>query len=310
MNEDMSATEKEKIKKITMTIQQYYKIHGKEIDSLIALALKEDKVKNDVTTSLTFGKGRSNKVISAVLLCKQDGLLAGLDIFKKVYKQINKKIAFLVNHKDGDKVNKGNPVLEIRGQVKDILTGERTALNFLQRMSGIATLTDEFVNRLKYEGSQVLHTRKTTPNFRVFELAAVKIGGGEFHRYDLSSSVMIKDNHEIGWGSLETALENIDFRHINKNLLRKFEVEVKTMHELKVIADKYEKYVKVVMLDNFKPGEIKEAVEILKEKGLKIEISGGLNDKNFEEMQYPGVDYYSIGMLTHSYKSQDFSLEF
>lgn len=293
-----------------MTLKQYYKIHEKEIVSLIALALKEDKVRNDITTSLTFGKGKGRRVISAVLLCKQDGVLAGIEIFKRVYKQVNKKITFLANHKDGDLIFKGNPILEIKGPVKDLLVGERTSLNFLQRMSGVATLTRGFVSRLKYEGSIVLHTRKTTPNFRIFELAAVKTGGGDFHRYDLSSSVMIKDNHEIGGGSLEMALEKIDFTRLNKNLLKKFEVEVKSMHELELIAGKYSKYVKVVMLDNFNPHEIAKAVQILKAKKIKIEISGGINDENFDKMQYPGVDYYSIGMLTHSYKSLDFSLEF
>jgi len=293
-----------------MTLRQYYKIHIKEIETLIALALKEDKVKNDVTTALTFDKKSGNRKISAILLCKQDGILAGIDMFKKVYKLINPKISFRVSHKDGDSISRGNPVLEITGPVKDLLTGERTALNFLQRMSGIATLTHQFVSQLKYEGSSVLHTRKTTPNFRVFELAAVKIGGGQFHRYDLSSSVMIKDNHIIGWDSLDKALKNIHFKRLNRKLLKKFEVEVKSIKELNIISEDYSDYIAVVMLDNFKPEAIGEAVNILNKKGIKIEISGGLNIENFKEMQYPGVDYYSVGMLTHSYKSLDFSLEF
>ncbi len=291
-----------------MTLREYYKIHEREINGHIISALNEDKVKQDVTSNLCF-REKTNRLITAVLLCKQDGILAGLEIFKKVFHQVSSEITFKAGKfKDGGKIKKGDSVLQIKGRVKDILAGERTALNFIQRMSGIATITNYFVRNLKYPKAKILHTRKTTPNFRVFEIAAVKTGGGDFHRYDLSSAVMIKDNHIIGSKDLKHLLEHIDFSKVRR--IKRFEVEVKNMNELKLIAENYSEYVEIVMLDNFNPAKIYAGSGILSKKGIKVEISGGINLQNFNKIQHPKVDYYSIGMLTHSYKSLDFSLEF
>lgn len=291
-----------------MTLREYYKIHDKEINRLILSALKEDKIKQDVTSNLCFNQ-KTNRIITAVLLCKHDGILAGLEVFKKVFHHVNAGIIFKAGkYKDGGKIKKGDSVMQITGRVKDILAGERTALNFIQRMSGIATLTDYFVRNLKYPNAKILHTRKTTPNFRVFEIAAVKTGGGDFHRYDLSSAVMIKDNHITGSKNLKQLLEHIDFSKVRST--KRFEVEVKNMNELKLIAENYSKYVEIVMLDNFNPAQIYTGSGILSKKGIKVEISGGINLQNFSKIQHPKVDYYSIGMITHSYKSLDFSLEF
>jgi nicotinate-nucleotide pyrophosphorylase (carboxylating) len=291
-----------------MTLREYYKIHENEINSLIISALKEDKVKQDVTSNLCFNE-KTNRSITSVLLCKQDGILAGLEIFKKVFQQVNPGISFKGNKfKDGSAVKIGDAVLQIKGRIKDILGGERTALNFIQRMSGIATLTNYFVSNLKYPYAKILHTRKTTPNFRVFEIAAVKTGGGDFHRYDLSSAVMIKDNHITGSKDLKHLLEHIDFSKVKNT--KRFEVELKNMDELRLVAENYSKYAGIVMLDNFNPEQIYAGSEILSKKGIKVEISGGINMQNFSSIQHPKVNYYSIGMLTHSYKSLDFSLEF
>jgi nicotinate-nucleotide pyrophosphorylase len=291
-----------------MTIREYYKIHEGEINRLILSALKEDNIKHDITSALCF-KNKKNLKIDAVLLCKGNGILAGLEVFKKVFKQVNKKIKFKnTGFKDGDAVKKGDKILHVSGRITDLLAGERTSLNFIQRMSGVASLTNYFVSRLKYPHAKIIHTRKTTPNFRAFEIAAIKTGGGDFHRYDLSSAVMIKDNHIIGSKNLQHLMEHIDFSEVKTT--KRFEVEVKNMEELRLVADNYSKYVKIVMLDNFNENDIYKGSELLSGRGIKVEISGGINLQNFSNIQHPKVDYYSIGMLTHSYKSLDFSLEF
>jgi len=174
-------------------------------------------------------------------------------------------------------------------------------------MSGIATLTKKYVKLLKYKDSHILHTRKTTPNFRVFEIAAVKTGGGDFHRLSLSSAVMVKDNHIEACGSVENVLKVLKKWKLYPNRL---EIEVKNMNELETVVQHGKGLVKIVMLDNFSELFLDKAVKILKKNSFKIEISGGINEKNFMKNQKKGIDYYSIGALTHSYKSADFSLEF
>jgi nicotinate-nucleotide pyrophosphorylase len=177
-------------------------------------------------------------------------------------------------------------------------------------MSGIATLTNEFVRSLKYRNARILHTRKTTPNFRLFEAAAVKIGGGDFHRLDMGSAVMVKDNHIIGAGSFSKVLDAVSKKKLSSKITDRFEVEVKTLRELRTVVEKGKRFVRIVMLDNFPVSQLNEAVKLTKQSGMQVEISGGINLENFSELQKKGVDYYSIGMLTHSYKSVDFSLEF
>ena len=297
-----------------MTLKEYYKKYEKDINRLITDALNEDRIANDVTTSLILDGKSGGKKIKAVLLCKEDCILAGLEIFKKVYKQIDPKVKFRAFYKDGDRVRNNSKVMTVESSLINLLHGERTALNFLQRMSGIATLTNEFVKQLKYKGSQILHTRKTTPNFRIFEIAAVITGGGNFHRIDLSSAVMIKDNHIEANGNINYVMNNLNKMRNkikdNPSLSQRFEIEVKNISEVETVAQYGKGIIKIVMLDNFKAKQIDEAVKILKPLGFKIEISGGINKKNFSTIQKKGVDYYSIGMLTHSYKSTDFSLDF
>jgi len=293
-----------------MTLKEFYKIHEKEISLAIKNALAEDKVIRDVTTSLILKGSPGNKRLKAVLLCKQECILAGLGIFKKVFQKVDKNVKFKTFANDGDHLKKGEKVLEITSTRGSMLKAERTALNFLQRMSGIATLTAQFIKMLKFKDAKILHTRKTTPGFRVFELAAVKTGGGDFHRLNLASSVMIKDNHIEAVGGIEAVFGLLLSKNIGYNLKQKFEIEVKSLKELQTVIDYGKGIVQVVMLDNFSPANLRIAVKLLKTNGFKVELSGGINLKNFAKLQQNGVDFYSIGQLTHSYSSIDFSLEF
>jgi nicotinate-nucleotide pyrophosphorylase (carboxylating) len=293
-----------------MTLKEFYKIHDKEMSRVIASALKEDKVNGDVTTNLLLSGKAGSEKLNAVLLCKEDCTLAGLEIFKKVYRQIDKAVSFRSYRKDGDKVRKGTKVLEVRTSRKNLLIGERTALNFLQRMSGAATLTSTFVSRLKFKDARILHTRKTTPNFRLFETAAVKTGGGDFHRLSLGSSVMIKDNHILALGNITDVMNFLKRKKLSSGLKHKFEIEVKTSKELETVIKLGKGIIKVVMLDNYHTAKLNKAIGLLKANDFKIEVSGGINLQNFDKYQRKGIDFYSIGGLTHSYKSADFSLEF
>lgn len=293
-----------------MTLKQYYKKNNKIILQKIKEALREDEITSDVTVNFLLEGKSGDEKLNAVLLCKQDCVLAGIEIFKKVFKVINKKIIIKSYANDGDRIKKGKKVLLITASRKTLLLGERTALNFLQRMSGIATMTAGFVKVIKYKGAKILHTRKTTPGFRVFEAAAVKTGGGDFHRLSLNSAVMIKDNHIEALGGLENVMMFISARNIQNKLKQKFEIEVKTLNELKTLVKKGRGIVKIVMLDNFKPQELDKAIKLAKSGGFKIELSGGINAQNFTKYQKKGVNFYSLGVLTHSYNSVDFSLEF
>ncbi|MBZ0203855.1 MAG: carboxylating nicotinate-nucleotide diphosphorylase [Ignavibacteria bacterium] len=293
-----------------MTLKEFYKINGGKIDKAIKDALKEDHIKSDATTNLMLKGKAGNRKIGAALLCKEDCIVAGIDVFKSVFLKIDPHTSFRTFHKDGDWIKKGSKVLALRSSCSTLLRGERTALNFLQRMSGIATLTNYFVKRLKYKDAKLLHTRKTTPNFRIFEAAAVKAGGGDFHRLSLASSVMIKDNHILAAGSVEKVFDILRKEKISPKLKQKFEIEVKTFKELITVVKCGKGLVRVVMIDNFKPVDIKRAITILKTNGFQVEVSGGINRQNFDSFQRKGIDFYSIGMLTHSNKSCDFSLEF
>lgn len=293
-----------------MTLKEFYRINKQEISRKIKEALAEDKVYNDVTTDLVL-KGKAGKeILEAELICKQSCIIAGLEIFKQTYRLLDPSIKFTEYKKEGSPVKKGCRILKVQASRSTLLRGERTALNFLQRMSGIASLTNSFVKRLKYKEAKILHTRKTTPGFRVFETAAVKTGGGEFHRLSLNSAVMIKDNHIEALGGIENTMDVLLRKNISYKLKQKFEIEVKTIKELESVIKYGKGIVKVVMLDNFKPGELKKATGLLKENGFKIELSGGINSSNFGKIQQKGVDFYSVGVLTHSYNSVDFSLEF
>lgn len=292
-----------------MTLTQFYKLHKKEMNRLILSALKEDRINSDITTNSLLSGEVGKKRFRAVLLCKEDCVLSGQEIFKKVYKLIDKNVSFKQKYKDGAKLKKGAKVLEVTASKSTLLKGERTALNFLQRMSGVATLTNEFVKKLKYNNSKILHTRKTTPNFRLFEIAAVKTGGGDFHRFDLSSSVMAKDNHIESLGSIKNIIDVLKKKN-TRSKTSYIEIEVKTFAEIREIIKYGKGIVKRVMLDNFKSSNLDKAIRLLRKEGFEIEVSGGLNLRNFAQMQRKGINYYSLGALTHSYNSVDFSLEF
>ncbi len=295
---------------MNMELKEYYKIFSKEIDSKIKQAIAEDKITRDVTTNLLLKGNAGDMRLKAILLCKQDCVLAGLEIFKKTYRSIDKNAKFKSFAADAEWIKKGRKVLEVTASRSVLLRGERTALNFLQRMSGIASMTNSFVKLLKDKNSVILHTRKTTPNFRVFEAAAVKTGGGDFHRLSLASEVMIKDNHIEALGGMANTIDALLRKKIPYRLKQKFEIEVKTFEELDLVLKYGKGIIEIVMLDNFKPADLEKAIKLLKAAKFKIELSGGINASNFAKYQRKGVDYYSLGALTHSYDSCDFSLEF
>ena len=268
------------------------------IDKLIIEAIKEDVPQNDITTEFIIGNECN---CSVDLIAKEHGVIAGLPVFERVFKILGEvTIEFL--KKDGDVVSQGQCIAKLRGKTKHILTGERTALNFLQRMSGIATLTKIYVDKLKGSGVKVLDTRKTTPNMRIFEKYAVKIGGGCNHRYNLSDGVLIKENHISAAGGIKAAVNII---RQNVSFIKKIEVEVETLEQ---IDEALEAGVDIIMLDNMDVVTMKRAVEIINKKAL-IEASGNITINNILEVANSGVDFISVGALTHSYKVLDLSMK-
>ena len=268
------------------------------IDNLIIDAIKEDVPQNDITTEFIISDERN---CSVDLIAKENGVLAGLPVFERVFKILGGvNIEFF--KKDGDIVSEGQCIAKLRGNTKHILTGERTALNFLQRMCGIATLTKTYADKLKGSGVKILDTRKTTPNMRIFEKYAVKIGGGCNHRYNLSDSVLIKENHISAAGGIKEAVNII---RQNVSFVKKIEVEVETLVQ---INEALEVGADIIMLDNMDVKAMKKAVEIINKKAL-IEASGNVTLDNILEVASSGVDYISVGALTHSYKVLDLSMK-
>lgn len=269
------------------------------VDDLLKQALKEDITSEDITTNAVV---REQKSGHADLICKQDGILAGIDIFSRVFHLLDDKIKITANYQDGNHVSKGAVIAVIEGDVRAILSGERTALNYLQRMSGIATYTREIADLLKDTKTKLLNTRKTTPNMRIFETYAVKAGGACNHRYNLSDGILIKDNHIGAAGGVEKAIE---LAREYAPFVRKIEVEVENLdmlrEALKAEAD-------IIMLDNMSPSMMKEAVEIVDGRAL-TECSGNVTRENIDDIIGTGVDYISCGALTHSAPILDFSLK-
>ena len=268
------------------------------IDNLIINAIKEDLPQNDITTEFII-KDECN--CSVELIAKQNGIIAGLLVFERVFKILGEvNIEFLKC--DGDAVIKGECIAKIRGKTKHILTGERTALNYLQRMSGIATLTKTYVDKLLGSGVKILDTRKTTPNMRIFEKYAVKIGGGCNHRDNLSDGVLIKENHISAAGGIKEAVNII---RNNVSFVKKIEVETES---LKQVNEALEVKADIIMLDNMDVSVMREAVEIINKKAL-VEASGDITLDNILTVAKCGVDYISVGALTHSYKVLDLSMK-
>ncbi len=265
------------------------------LDELVKLALEEDKAFSDVTTTHLVPPQLAGR---AYAYAKGDGVMAGGWVAEKVFHTVDPQLHFTLLKVDTMEFKKGDRLFEVEGRLSSILRAERTALNFLQRMCGIATLTREFVKKVEGTGVRIMDTRKTTPLLRFLEKYAVKAGGGENHRFDLEEMVIIKENHIKAVGSLREAIRRA------KKSGKFIEVEVTNLKELR---EALEEGVDRVMLDNFSVEEIKEAVKIAKGK-VEIEASGGVNLDNVREIALAGVDMISIGALTHSFKSADISL--
>lgn len=271
-----------------------------QYDKIIKNALREDIGTGDITTLSTVPKDRE---ISGKFIAKQEGIVCGVFVVQRVFKLIDKTIVVDIKIEDGQKVNVGGVIAEIKGNARGILTGERTALNFLQRLSGIATKTSFYANMLKDTKTVVSDTRKTTPGLRVLEKYAVKIGGGANHRFNLSDGVLIKDNHIAAANGITGAINSAK-AHAPHTI--KIEIEVESLEQVREALDAK---ADIIMLDNMDLDTIKKAVQIIDGKAL-IEASGNMEDKNLLDIANTGVDIISIGGLTHSVKALDISLKF
>lgn len=283
----------------------YNNFNFKEAESLISLAIKEDLGKGDVTSELLIPENHNS---NAELLIKENGIIAGLEIFKLVFKIIDKSVKVKFFKSEGDNVKKGELIGSVKGNTRKLLLGERTGLNILQRMSGIATQTNILTKKLNNPSIKIIDTRKTTPNFRLFEKLAVKIGGGENHRTGLYDMILIKDNHiEANGGIAKTINLLIENK---KKLKSKTEIEVKNLMEFKIVLLEGKGVIDRVMLDNFNISKIKEATD-LNNGSFEIELSGGINLNNISSYSnLKGVNYISSGALTHSVNSLDISFNF
>ncbi|ACD51099.1 carboxylating nicotinate-nucleotide diphosphorylase [Clostridium botulinum] len=268
------------------------------VDKIIKEALLEDIPNEDITTNSII---KESSICTVDLLCKEEGILSGLEVFKRVFDILgNVQIQF--NKKDGDKICSGEKIALLKGDARNVLLGERVALNLLQRMSGISTLTNKFVNKIEHTRAKLLDTRKTTPNLRILEKYSVKIGGGYNHRFNLSDGIMLKDNHINAAGGIKKAVEMCKK---NSSFVRKIEVEAET---LDMVNEALEAKVDIIMLDNMNLKTAKEAVRIINNRVL-IEFSGNVNIDNIKEIAEIGVDYISVGALTHSAKILDLSMK-
>lgn len=268
-------------------------------DKLIMQALEEDITSEDITTNAVMRHPQQGEV---QLLCKQDGVIAGLDVFKRVFELLDETTEVVFYVKDGDAVKKGDLLAVVKGDIRVLLSGERTALNYLQRMSGIATYTRLIADLLKGSKTKLLDTRKTTPNNRIFEKYAVKVGGGYNHRYNLSDGVLLKDNHIGAAGGVKEA---VTMAKEYAPFVRKIEVEVEN---LDMVREAVEAGADIIMLDNMTPDKMKEAVKLIDGRAL-TECSGNVTRENIQNMIDVGVDYVSSGALTHSAPIMDISLK-
>jgi len=269
------------------------------VDPLILSALKEDITSEDVSTNSVMPHPQAGEVD---LICKEDGIICGLQVFERTFTLLDEstKVEFFV--KDGDEVKKGDLMAKVYGDIRTLLCGERTALNYLQRMSGIATYTHSVAALLKGTKTKLLDTRKTTPNNRIFEKYSVRIGGGNNHRYNLSDGVMLKDNHIGAAGGVKKAIE---MAKEYAPFVRKIEVETEN---LDMVREAVEAGADVIMLDNMTPDEMAEAIRIIDGRA-ETECSGNMTKENIATITKLGVDYVSSGALTHSAPILDLSLK-
>ena len=270
-----------------------------ELEILIRTALEEDIGSGDITTSCTVSPGAQGE---GRIVAKEPLVLAGIDVARQVFWAVNRELKVHIPLKDGSRANEGDTLLEVTGDLAAILAAERTALNFLQRLSGIATLTNAFVDKVKGTRARILDTRKTTPGYRLLEKAAVRVGGGYNHRFGLYDGVLIKDNHIVAAGSIRKALQAaLD----SSSHTFRVEVEVETLEQLDeaIAAGAH-----VVMLDNMDLHTMAAAVRRTKGK-IPLEASGGITLENVGEIAATGVDLISVGALTHSARAVDMSME-
>lgn len=270
-----------------------------QADQLIRMALQEDITSEDVSTNAVMPTATKGTV---ELIAKEDGVIAGLDIYARVFTILDEKTEIDFHCKDGDEVKKGELMATVTGDIRVLLSGERVALNYLQRMSGIATYTRQVAKLL--EGSKVtlLDTRKTTPNCRVFEKYAVRVGGGCNHRYNLSDGVLLKDNHIGAAGSVTKAIQ---MAKAYASFVRKIEIEVETLEQVK---EAVEAGADIIMLDNMTPEVMKQAVELIDGRA-QTECSGNITKENIQKIREIGVDFVSSGALTHSAPILDISMK-
>ena len=269
------------------------------VEPLIESALREDITNEDVSTNSVMPEAKKGE---ADLLCKQDGIICGLQIFTRVFTLLDPDTEVELYVKDGEAVKNGQLMAKVRGDMRVILCGERTALNYLQRMSGVATMAREMSDSLEGTGIKLLDTRKTTPNNRIFEKYAVRVGGGNNHRYNLTDGVLLKDNHIGAAGGVKEAIARAKEY---APFVRKIEVEVE---DLAMVKEAVEAGADIIMLDNMDHDTMAQAMAIIDGKA-EVEVSGNMTEENLAKLSGLGVDYVSSGALTHSAPIMDISLK-
>ena len=268
------------------------------VDQIIKDALIEDAIYSDITTSAIVS---SDSKCNVDLISKEDGIIAGLPVLRRVFNILGDvEVDFFVA--DGDSIKTGQAIGILKGSTYNILIGERIALNLLQRMSGIATITNRAVELVKHTNAKILDTRKTTPNLRILEKYAVAVGGGHNHRFSLSDGVLIKDNHIEAAGGIKKAVNKVREK---VSFVRKIEVEVESLEQ---IEEALNVGVDIIMLDNMDTDTMKKAIELINNRSI-TEASGNINLDNIRQIAETGVDYISLGMLTHSVKALDISMK-
>ena len=275
------------------------KIDKFQMDESIRLALKEDITSEDISTNAVY---KNDRLAEISLFSKEEGVLAGIDVFKRVFELLDNSVEFTEYKKDGDNLLNKDLILKIRANVKTILSAERTALNYLQRMSGIATYTRKMLEALDDKNIKLLDTRKTTPNMRIFEKYSVRVGGGYNHRYNLSDAIMLKDNHIDAAGSITEAIK---LARDYSPFIKKIEIEVE---DLKGVEEAVKAGVDIIMLDNMDIETIKKAIKIINKQAI-IECSGNVDINNINRFKGLEIDYISSGAITHSAKILDLSLK-
>jgi nicotinate-nucleotide pyrophosphorylase (carboxylating) len=271
-----------------------------QVKQLIHAAIEEDIGRGDVTSEATIAEHIMSK---ARVIAKHELVLAGLEVFTEVYATLDRAVHVDASHTDGDRVPAGTAIAGIEGRARSLLAGERVALNFLQRLSGIASLTRRYVDAVRGYNVEIVDTRKTTPGWRVLEKYAVRVGGGKNHRHDLGDGVLIKDNHIVAAGGIKRA---VDLARQHSHHLLKIEVEVETLDQ---VEEALQAGVEVIMLDNMSTTMLAAAVQMIDGRAL-VEASGGISLESIVEVARAGVDLISVGRLTHSAPAADIHLEF